>query len=110
MTSVTPAEQLEAVPVPMFRRSVANLVALGCIQLANALLPLVAYPFILGIVGAHNFSRVVVTETVMMAVLALVIYSFDEVTHAFNEEEPMLVAIAAVVLEFPNSSKSGSNV
>jgi len=33
-----------------------------------------------------------------------------EVAHAFNEEEPMLVSIATVVLEFPNSSESGSSV
>jgi len=39
-----------------------------------------------------------------------VIYSFDEVPHAFNEEEPVLVAIAAVALKFPNSTKSERNV
>jgi hypothetical protein len=34
-----------------------------------------------------------------------VVYRCYEVTHAFNEEEAMLVAIAAVVLKFTNSSE-----
>lgn len=36
--------------------------------------------------------------------------SLYEVTHTFNEEESMLIAIAAIALEFSNSSESGSDV
>lgn len=64
-------------PGRRFRRNIANLASLTCIQVANALLPLAAYPLILGAVGAVRFSRVVVTESVMLVVLAVVIYSFD---------------------------------
>lgn len=72
-----PSVDLESVPPPALRKSLANLIALACIQVANALLPLVAYPLILGTVGAEHFSRVVVTESIMLVVLALVVYSFD---------------------------------
>ena len=36
--------------------------------------------------------------------------SLHEVTHTFNEEESMLIAIAAIALKFPNSSESESDV
>jgi O-antigen/teichoic acid export membrane protein len=77
MNAIPPSEELDAVPVPMFRKSLANLAALACIQVSNALLPLVAYPIILVAVGADRFSRVVVTESIMYVALAIVIYSFD---------------------------------
>lgn len=59
------------------KQSVMNLGALAGIQLANAILPLVAYPLILGAVGAGPFSKIVVTESVTMIVLSIVLYSFD---------------------------------
>jgi PST family polysaccharide transporter len=60
-----------------YRKGFANLAALTAVQLGNALLPLVAYPLILSVVGAEHFSRIAVTESVMLMILATVIYSFD---------------------------------
>ena len=59
------------------RRSLGNLVALTTIQLANSLLPLLAYPLLLLTVGAEPFSRIVVTESIAYVALTLVIFSFD---------------------------------
>lgn len=67
----------KAVASKEYRKSAGNLVALTGIQMANALLPLVAYPLILGAVGAVPYSRIVVTESVALVVLSLVIYSFE---------------------------------
>jgi hypothetical protein len=38
------------------------------------------------------------------------VHRCDKVTHAFDEEEPVLIAIAPVALKFPNSSKGGCDV
>jgi O-antigen/teichoic acid export membrane protein len=54
-----------------------NLAALTLIQVANALLPIIAYPLILSAVGLVPYSRIVVTESVALVGLSLVIYSFE---------------------------------
>lgn len=64
-------------PLRANRADISNLAALAGIQLGNALLPLVAYPFVLGVVGADRFSRIAVTESVMLMLLTVIAYSFD---------------------------------
>jgi PST family polysaccharide transporter len=54
-----------------------NLTALTAIQLANALLPIVAYPLILSRVGAESYSKIVVAESVTLIMLAVITFSFD---------------------------------
>lgn len=46
-------------------------------QGANAALPLVLFPFLLGIVGEHNYSKLVITEALQVYLLAAVLYSFE---------------------------------
>jgi PST family polysaccharide transporter len=77
MSSDYSGDQSRVVSAPVIRRGVTNLVALAAIQVANALLPLVAYPLVLSVVGSERFSRIVVTESIMLVALALVIYSLD---------------------------------
>lgn len=51
--------------------------ALAGIQVSNALVPILLYPFALHMLGADAFSHVVIAEAVAMIVLTLVLYSFD---------------------------------
>lgn len=46
-------------------------------QGANAALPLVLFPFLLGIIGEQNYSRLVITEALQVYLLAAVLYSFE---------------------------------
>lgn len=68
---------IREVSAPPLRRSAVNLAALACIQGANAILPLLAFPLILIVVGSDGYSRVALTESIMFVGLALVNYSFD---------------------------------
>lgn len=77
MCSEGPGESVEVFALQPIRRSAVNLVALASIQVANAIVPLVIYPLILGVVGAERFSRLVVTESVILVVVAIIIFSFD---------------------------------
>lgn len=68
---------LKTQPVSPSRSLTLNLGALACIQGANAILPLIVFPLILTRVGADHYSRIAVTESVMLVLLSLTVYSFD---------------------------------
>ncbi|MGZ8189895.1 MAG: oligosaccharide flippase family protein [Methylococcaceae bacterium] len=59
------------------KKNIVNLVSLTCIQFSNALLPVIAFPLILNVVGADFFSKIVLTEAVALIIVALVLYSFE---------------------------------
>jgi O-antigen/teichoic acid export membrane protein len=61
----------------MKRSDLPNLVALATIQVANALMPLFVFPYTLSVVGAGPYAQLALTEAIMFAVLALVLYSFE---------------------------------
>src|SRR5438309_2156623 len=54
-----------------------NLVSLACIQVSNGVLPLLIYPFTLGVVGADLYAKVVLSEALSIFLLAIVLYSFE---------------------------------
>lgn len=59
------------------KRNIINFAALACIQFSNALLPLLAFPIVLNVVGSDYFSKIVVTEATALISVAIVLYSFD---------------------------------
>lgn len=58
-------------------KSLINLSALIMVQGGNALFPLIAFPYLFTVLDAGDFSAVVVTESVVFFILAVVLYSFD---------------------------------
>lgn len=58
-------------------RALANIGSLAAIQVSNALAPLVIYPFVLTMVGQHNFAQIVVAEAVALFLQSFVLYSFE---------------------------------
>src|SRR5437879_9107207 len=52
-----------------------NWVSLACIQVSNGVLPLLIYPFTLGVVGAAWDAIVVLSEALSIILFALVLYS-----------------------------------
>jgi O-antigen/teichoic acid export membrane protein len=61
----------------MKRHVIANLAALTAIQVSNALMPLLVFPYALSVVGAGAYARLAMTEAVMIAALTFVLYSFE---------------------------------
>jgi len=61
----------------IMRNNVVNLMSLSAIQGANALLPLLIFPYLYTVLGENEFSRVVIAEAISMYVLAFCLYSFD---------------------------------
>jgi PST family polysaccharide transporter len=59
------------------KKSLFNVFCLATMQGANAVLPLVLFPFVLGIVGEHYYSKLVITEALQVYLLAAVLYSFE---------------------------------
>lgn len=59
------------------RRHLVNLGALSAIQLANALLPVIVFPWVLSVIGPTLFARIAVTEAVTFFALAVVLFSFE---------------------------------
>lgn len=59
------------------KKSVLNLGCLTAIQAANAVMPLVVFPFALSAVGAFYYSKLVVGEALAIFLLAVVLYSFE---------------------------------
>lgn len=59
------------------KRHLLNLGALSSIQLANALLPVLVFPWLLNVLGAGPFARIAVTEAATFFALAVVLYSFE---------------------------------
>lgn len=56
-----------------------NLGALTCIQGANALAPLVIFPYALHVLGSQAYAELAVSEVIALLILAVVIFSFDVV-------------------------------
>ncbi len=63
--------------MPDINRSTINLISLIAIHGANAVLPLIVFPYALGTVGGDNYGRIVQGEAVSLLLLSVVIYSFD---------------------------------
>lgn len=59
------------------KKNIGNLASLACIQLSNAMLPIIAFPLILNVVGATLFSKIVFTEALALLAVAFVLYSFE---------------------------------
>ncbi|MGP3789246.1 oligosaccharide flippase family protein [Pseudomonas sp. B392_1p] len=60
-----------------FNASVINGLSLMAIQGANALFPLLVFPFLLGMLGKESFAELVVAEALAFYVLTVCLYSFD---------------------------------
>jgi len=73
----------------MFRK-LQNLFALAAIQGANAFLPLLIFPYVLGVVGPEHFAHIVVAEAVVIFLMIVVLYSFeiDGVIRGANTANP----------------------
>lgn len=61
----------------MRARDAGNLSSLFGVQIANAALPLLVFPYLLAIAGQDLYARVALAEAVAMAVLTASLYSFD---------------------------------
>jgi len=59
------------------RRHFTNISALACIQVSNALVPILVFPYALFVLGPGPFSEIVLAEAVSNIVLTLVIFSFE---------------------------------
>jgi PST family polysaccharide transporter len=57
--------------------SAINVFSLAAIQGANALFPLLVFPFLLFTMGKDAFSELVITESLALYLLAICLYSFD---------------------------------
>lgn len=76
----------------MNSKDVINLASLAGIQGGNALIQLLLLPYILYIVGANEFSKIVATESLAFIVLTFTLYSFDvigvrEIVRASSESK-----------------------
>ncbi|MFC5461612.1 oligosaccharide flippase family protein [Massilia niabensis] len=59
------------------KKSLLNVFWLTAMQASNAALPLLVFPFALGAVGEHYYSKLVVSEALAVFLLAVVLYSFE---------------------------------
>lgn len=59
------------------RKDATNLASLVAIQGANALVPLVIFPFALRVVGADRYAEIVLAEALILMAGPLVLYSFE---------------------------------
>ena len=59
------------------RKNLINLASLTTIQLSNAVLPLVIFPFTLNVIGSDMYSKVVLSEALALFALPFVLYSFE---------------------------------
>lgn len=59
------------------KQKLINLTSLATVQLSNAILPLVIFPYALGVVGAELYSKLVLSEALSLFLLAIVLYSFE---------------------------------
>jgi O-antigen/teichoic acid export membrane protein len=61
-----------------FNRSIfRNFGALSAIQLANALVPILVFPFALSVLGADQYAELAIAEALSVIVLTAVLYSFE---------------------------------
>lgn len=54
-----------------------NLIALIVIQVSNALVPLVLFPYILHVMGSSSYSSIVTSEALMFIMYTFTLYSFE---------------------------------
>lgn len=59
------------------RNRTVNLLSLASIQVCNALLPLLIFPFALAVVGPQRYAELVLAEALAIALLTVVLYSFE---------------------------------
>jgi len=59
------------------KRDLGNFASLIAIQVANAALPLIVFPFALQATSPDHYSALVLSEAIALAVLAVTLYSFD---------------------------------
>ena len=57
--------------------TLVNLVSLTSVQVSNAALPLLIFPFTLSVVGADHYAKVALSEGLSIVLLTLVLYSFE---------------------------------
>ncbi|MFD1747272.1 oligosaccharide flippase family protein [Rhizobium helianthi] len=57
--------------------ALTNFASLVSIQAFNAFAPLIAYPFVLAVVGQNSFAEIVVAEAITLFLLSFVLYSFE---------------------------------
>lgn len=62
---------------PPLKRKAVNLASLTCIQVANGVLPILVFPFVLGVVGADLYAKVALSEALSIVLLTVVLYSFE---------------------------------
>ncbi len=58
-------------------KKIQNLSALAAIQGANAFLPLLVFPYVLGAVGSEHYAQIVVAEAIVIFLMIIVLYSFE---------------------------------
>lgn len=58
-------------------RSRINFLSLAVVQGSNAIFPVILFPYLLMVVGADEFSKIVTSEAVALIVLAISLYGFD---------------------------------
>lgn len=56
---------------------IINLGSLACIQGANALVPLIMFPYLMLNIGENNFAKLVTIEAASFIILTIGLYSFD---------------------------------
>jgi O-antigen/teichoic acid export membrane protein len=61
----------------MIRKNIVNLGSLVVIQISNAMLPLIIFPFILKTIGEDGYSRIVIAEALVLIIHTFVLYSFE---------------------------------
>jgi O-antigen/teichoic acid export membrane protein len=59
------------------KRKAVNLASLTCIQVANGVLPILVFPFVLGVVGPDLYAQVALSEALSIVLLTVVLYSFE---------------------------------
>jgi PST family polysaccharide transporter len=62
--------------MPSHRHAI-NLLSLIAIQGANAILPLIVFPFALGVLGVERYGQIVQGEAIALFLLTFVLYSFE---------------------------------
>lgn len=77
MTVPVPSASPPGGPAHRALRGASNLAALFGVQIANAALPLLAFPHLLNVAGHARYAEVVLAEALALAVLTLALYSFD---------------------------------
>ena len=59
------------------RKHILSIGSLACIQVSNALAPLVVFPYALKVLGSGPYSNIAMTESISNMVVAAVLFSFD---------------------------------